>query len=186
MLLVILDIDNTLVHTLPNKFIIEEWKNDFNTYCYDDQTIFLRPHLIKFLDDVFKLDNVKFGVFTAGSESYANTICNFLFKDKKLEFLLSRFDYIDCYQKTNKFKDINYVLNRYPEFKDYKVVIIDDHPFVKQSNPDDCYFIPAFSVLNDPKIELYLDIKKNLNELYNKEAKNDNELIQLIDFVKFV
>ena len=52
---VILDIDRTLIHSVLNCIVKEEWKTHFEWFKVDEFTVFLRPHLKEFINYSFIL-----------------------------------------------------------------------------------------------------------------------------------
>jgi len=197
MVFVILDIDNTLIHGVNNsQFLYEGYKNKFDSFNIDGNLIiFCRPYLFKFIDELYKIKDIQVGIFTAADESYAKDIIDVLFKNRKLYFVLTRNDYLDCSHKYGNHKDINYVKYRFPQYfsnpfkrdlipfkRDLNVLIVDDNQLVKNTNKNNCYHIDPFIVLKTYTRPYYryeiIDIE------YNEQAENDMELLKCLDYIK--
>lgn len=128
-LLLILDLDETLVYACPKG---SAEKCDFETekYC-----VVKRPYLDNFLE--FCFSNYQVAIWTTGGEEYAEAICNKIFKDtSKLEFIWSgkrctpAFDYVN--NKTEFLKNLSKVKKKgYPLSR---CLMLDNTPFKLQKN----------------------------------------------------
>jgi len=153
---IILDLDNTIIHSIAYsrvkylpKFLDLEYIDigDFITYK--------RPHLERFLNFLF--DNFNVGVYTLGSRDYAlDIVWNFIqnVPNRKFDFVLSREDEI-----------INKSLEKYRYFNLTKN--LNDNPFVKATNPYNTIHVNKFEVLRD-------------NNSYNNLSSMDNVLLEVI------
>ena len=86
--LLILDLDETLVHSDIN-FLLKEKNINYDTVLYFDTEeekniplpLIIRPGLYEFLD--YASQNFNLIIFTASDQQYADTIINYIEKDKK-------------------------------------------------------------------------------------------------------
>jgi len=175
---VILDLDNTLIHSIGIKdinTIPPFWRNKGTKLLPGDFITFKRPHLEKFL--TFLFDNFNVGVFTAASKDYAREIVwQFVQKTpgRKVDFLLSRLELEASQQMygADSMKKLNYIWD-YLKVYDYypcNTIIIDDNLYVKQSNYYNTLSVYPFFVTEDGSeddstlleaIDALKDIKKN-------------------------
>lgn len=77
--LLVLDLDETLLHATENRLAHEECFQLFNLFVYK------RPHLDWFLSEM--LNTFKVGVWTASGEVYAEAVVQQLFERNSLEFV---------------------------------------------------------------------------------------------------
>ena len=146
--LIILDLDETLVHGKENP---HDDKYHFKTEKYH---VYKRPHVTEFLE--FCKDHFKVAVWTSSGEEYASdVVCNVFGNEYPLEFLWSRrkctpsFDHKEFKQEyiknLRKVKNKGYPLER--------VIMVDDTPFKLSKNYGNLVRVEEF--LGDPKdIEL--------------------------------
>jgi len=168
---VILDIDRTLIHSVLNYIVKEEWKTHFEWFKVNEFTVFLRPHVKEFINFLFE-NNFKVGVFTASSKEYSKDIVDYLFKDRNLLFFFSSEEYDEGFNKYGKLKSIEYVVEKYHEIDIDNCILIDDSSTIKNSINDHCYKINKFVVCFD-------DIPK-----FNKLSTIDNGLIKCMEYLK--
>ncbi len=192
MILILLDIDRTLVHAVPNYKLNSEWCNYFETFNYENYTIFKRPHLTTFLDtlfyhlsDEYKM-NIQIGLFTAGSQHYTNHIIANIFKDYPLnrnyvfsdyhsnqswlfDYKPKSLDYIKKILSTNEDKNENKNTNKNTVDQIY---LIDDSVGVKKYLSDnECYLIPKFYVCTD-----------DIHPVFNSYSKDDTKLLVCLNY----
>lgn len=152
-----LDLDETLIHSdLHNKF--NNLENQVSIPVDDDSyakiNILIRPHLKEFLEFVSKNFNVV--LFTAGIESYANSILGHI--DPLEEYFHLRLYRDSCYQYNNFFiKDLKII----EDFNEKDMIIIDN-----------CVYSFALNLNNGILIPSY----------YNDSE--DTELLSAIDYLK--
>jgi len=175
---VILDIDRTLVHSVENYVLRmkpgreEEWKSMFDWFDIDTHITFLRPKVREFIDTLFT-EGYEVGIFTAGSEEYAEQIVEGLFAGRDLKFVFSESDYNRCLDKYKRTKSIKYVYDNYPLTPlDIEWVIVDDSSSVKRDNGDLCYKIKPFIVCFDDTFEL------------KEGTEKDNELVKCMEWIR--
>lgn len=153
---VIFDIDNTLVHTVFNTTPHNPKLYNILKHHKDDElTVFMRPGLDDFLDDVFSKYNVS--VWTAGNKVYADYICNLIMKDRKLDFIYSSWHcsqsnknrgsdtYISTYG-FNPTKDLRYVYERNDGYTPLNTVLVDDLYYTYLPQSDNVIFCEYFNV----------------------------------------
>jgi hypothetical protein len=184
MILLLLDIDRTLVHSVPNYNVNSEWYNHFDSLKYENFTIFIRPHLTTFLDTLFKKqkqNNNKYfqiGIFTAGSWHYMNYITEKIFKDYPLNrnYLFHEYHSDQSLLFDNKLKSLDYiksflVLNKQLNPED-DIYLIDDSVSVKNKIGENCYLIPKFYVCTD-----------DIQPVFNKKALEDTSLLECLKWI---
>ena len=168
---VILDLDNTIISSIPLEEI--EWTDEikkkmiqFEYYNVDDYYImFERPHLQEFLTYLF--ENFKVSIWTAASLSYALFIVkNIITKnhpERKIEHIF--FDY-HCELSAKKYGDGSKHLRllwdkfKLKEYKEDNTIIIDDLKDVYETQPCNCINIKEF-------------------EFNDKDSFQDEELVKL-------
>lgn len=176
---ILLDLDNTLISSLAKheeKPVFKprmkqfRWKNMEGAY-----KVFERPGLQKFLDFLF--DNFNVSVWTAASKSYALFIIDeFILKGypkRQLDYVLfsyhcKRSRHLRDTQKAltilkDEFELLNFNMDR--------TYIIDDHPEVYASQPDNCINVKAFEFADRKSYEdreLELDVRPRLEALLEK------------------
>jgi hypothetical protein len=173
---IILDLDNTIINSIayPRVPLVPKGlKLDYKDI--GDFITFKRPHLDRFL--TFLFENFNVGVYTLGSRDYAEDIVwNFIqhVPNRKVDFILSREDEIinkslEKYNRFNLTKNLNYIWNdlRVYDYYPCNTFIIDDNPYVKQSNQVNTISIHKFEVLFD-------------NNQFNQECEFDNVLLEVI------
>jgi len=85
-LLVILNLDETLVHSTSKKN-----KNRGFDYSFEDIAGYIRPGAREFIDELFNNENIDVMVWTQSSEGYAKRIVDILgIDDSRLKLLFSR------------------------------------------------------------------------------------------------
>lgn len=211
---IILDLDNTIIHSIPYKKMNKVPNNiDLESTDIGDFITFKRPNLDIFLDYLFKNFNV--GVYTLGTKNYAEDIVwNFIQNKpgRKVDFILAREDEIintnlAKYAGLGLTKNLNFLWNDLKIYDYYpcNTFIIDDNPFVKATNPYNTIHINKFEVLKDNdqlnnictmdnlllevmkdlmKIKSIYDLKKC--DIKKRNTRCDNILIQPILLPHFV
>ncbi len=185
MILLLLDIDRTLVHSVPNYNVNSEWYNHFDSLKYENFTIFIRPHLTTFLDTLFKRqkqnNNNKYfqiGIFTAGSWHYMNYITEKIFKDYPLNrnYLFHEYHSDQSLLFDKKQKSLDYiksllVLNKQLNPED-DIYLIDDSVSIKNKIGEKCYLIPKFYVCTD-----------DIQPVFNKKALDETSLLECLKWI---
>jgi CTD small phosphatase-like protein 2 len=178
MINVILDLDETLIHTTEitqqySPILAKEvdfyFKLDGNYYW-----VLKRPGLKLFLEFMFKYFNV--GIWTAADKSYCTEICkNILDKKqlKKIKFIHSRqFCMLDMNNKPPIFtKPLTRVFELYPSFKPENSFIIDNTYNVMRYNLQNAVLIPDF--INNPNDQYLYHIRNILVKYYAQVPMNN-------------
>lgn len=196
----VLDLDETLIHTIPIKEndIIE--MNNFpsekfsilqlpNFICM----VFLRPYLKEFLNYIFNFFEVS--IWTAGNTMYCKEVIKIILTEEQINktlFILARDknNYIDI--KTNKiYKNVTFedeiikpleILwndNEFSNnFNELNTLLIDNDTFILSSNPYNSLVITEFNSKSKKDTVLcalsnWLDMIKNCNNIQdvNKNIK---------------
>lgn len=195
---IVLDLDETLIHSIPCKIFI---KDDENTYFAEthkdiihnmdyEYVVLERPHLQEFLDFIFKHFNVS--VWTAANKDYALFIIEHCIlsrkkgksyrpqSQRKLDFIFydkHRDRSYSVYGK-NSPKQLNLLWESksdkkqtfgLTQFNPNTTFIIDDHPQVKEKNPNNCIsMVPFATHENEDETDLHL-----------KKMMKDDQLVKL-------
>lgn len=158
---VLLDLDNTLVHTTPG----ERAHPGYDAFPYDrSAVVHVRPYARAFLAHLMKAsETYEFGFWTCGTRDYARYVVNGLLElvgapDWPVRILLTRDDATIC--DAAYVKDLDLAKRR---FDLTHVVLLDDNPVhlcVPSNVPGVC-LVPPFAV-TDP------------------DARNDHFLLDLL------
>lgn len=133
---IILDIDNTLLHAVPDDQDTMKTSN----FHFENLAIYLRPGVRTFLHFLFK--HFKVAVFTAGTREYAKYVVETFFPEKPV-FVYSRKQYFKSKQVfhpvthlTMGDKDLRLVFQNFEHhgFFPCNTFIIDDNPQVQLAN----------------------------------------------------
>lgn len=188
--IIILDIDRTLVHSIPNliyqqmlkhdtitfnneTIIIKEWIQSFKIINWDNYYVVIRPYL-DILFDYFKNNNISFAIFTSAGKEYAEFISNYIeinYNCKPM-FIFSLIEANESIIRFGKPKTKAYIMYKFPDLDINNVILVDDSKQIKTANGDFCYLIPQFCICDDfiHQIVPYM--------------KDDNELLNLINYLK--
>lgn len=173
---VILDLDNTLLCSIPFDYIFPYCRNGIinseSAMCdmpriYNEglkhtdfyfegkplYRIYLRPYLEEFLDYLFEEFNVS--VFTNAEKDYADFVVqNIIFgkstQPRKLDFVFYRYHSNIAMQNYGKMKDLRLIweLAHVYYFFPANTIIVDDLNLVKNSNYFNCLAIKPFQLLD--------------------------------------
>jgi hypothetical protein len=181
---VILDLDNTIINTLPIdksvQFMNNFWYSPYKHNSFVSDVIMARPGLDDFLDWLFK--NCKVSVFTHADKDYAMYIVNTFIlqgkKDRKIDIIYYRYHVEMALSIYKGYKDLRLIWNEFKVFDFYpsNTVIIDDNAMVKKSNPYNTIEIYPFEAssesVNDNYLEKVKRLLKYLTINYNKDLLN--------------
>ena len=184
-ILVILDIDETLVYATKNQL-------DIDHDCeLDDYFVYKRPHLGKFIDYIDK--NFRFAIWSSATDDYVNEMTKKLEVDEKAIFCWARskatfkkaspidsegnlnLDSMDHHffvKRLKKVKKLGYNLER--------ILIIDDTPYKSKENYGNAIYISEFKgdkKDNDLlKLTEYLTTLKHVHNVRQIEKRNWKKL----------
>ena len=183
--LLLLDIDRTLVHSLPTYLVKDEFKIHFKSFIYDEYTVFIRPYLdtfVQYLNNIsLKNTNFKIGLFTAGSKKYANFINKYLLTPLNLKieskYIFSTKEYDEGFDFDGTRKSLHYIsyLTSIPV---QNIYLIDDSTGIKNSflkHKDiynNCYNISKFIVCYDD------------THCFISDSVTNNGLLECIEWIK--
>jgi TFIIF-interacting CTD phosphatase-like protein len=158
---VVLDLDNTLLETVPNALFNtfpQGFINKFNVVDFPDiqAKVVLRPGLRSFLDYLF--DNFNVSVFTAAEKDYSKFIRdNIVAPDNSYTYngtpkiLYKALDgrhNVFSLQKYGKFKDLRIMKDfNIPDIASCNTLLIDDLDDVQAANPNNVIRILPFKLL---------------------------------------
>ena len=168
-LLVIFDIDETLIHFV-NKKSIKVWEDtpqsmkdnlDFAyTSTKQDEVVVFRPHLAQFFEYANKNPNLVVALWTYSEREYGLWIRDILIKKYNLpdDFFLFAYgaeDMIDEEGEEDPYpKNLQTIYQQYPDYNTFNTFIVDDlltninHKLSK----DNCLFIQPFAPFSVSKI----------------------------------
>lgn len=188
MLFIVLDLDETLLHTLDvtkgyNKKL--DKLSDFNFKLkngnsYDYYWVKKRPGLDIFLEFVFKYFVI--GIWTAGVEDYAKEICKRILtlnQLKKIKFIYSRnFCKIDTNNNKLVFtKPLSKIFEKYPSMEVSNTIVIDNSEHTFKHNIRNGVKIKDFLGSNKDNSLFML---RNLIIRYYQKAPRNNPIWALI------
>jgi carboxy-terminal domain RNA polymerase II polypeptide A small phosphatase len=158
-ILLILDLDETLIHSTVEKPVGEP---DFTVFKYN---VVKRPHLDYFINECYS--HFRLAIWSSGSDNYAEEITGHIFPSSmKLEFVWGRskatycpipdrneFSYpgifhYDYIKRLQKIKPLGYSLKR--------TLIVDDTPHKLKENYGNAIYISEFNGEPDDEELLYL------------------------------
>lgn len=176
-ILLVLDLDETLIHASENKL---EYEHNFEVSNY---FIYTRPYLTKFLNEVFQYYDL--AIWSSGNDEYVNQIVEKI-KPENIEFKFI-WGQSKCTYKRNL------CLNQYEYekrlekvkrkgFKLEKILIIDDSPEKCKTNYGNAVYVSEF-IGNKNDIELnllskYLFLIKDSDNVRKFEKRNWRFLIK--------
>jgi len=182
---IILDLDNTLVHTITaseyysipyterSKFITKQLQSSSNMITCE------RPHLQTFLDYLFRNFNV--AVYTLGTREYAIEIvqkCILSVPGRHIDFVLHRQNAIESsFMYPLTLKDLRYVWNNVRAYGYMKcnTFIIDDNATVRRSNIHNTISFEKFEMnrhsYKDRALITAVGLLKNLKAIYHSSNK---------------
>lgn len=159
MINIVLDLDETLIHTLSitKSFSTNLSKMADFHFEIDGQHFWVnkRPGLDLFLDFIFKYFQV--GIWTAADKEYATQICKKVLtyeQVKKIKFIYSRnFCHLDQNENPPMFtKPLAKLYELYPDFNHQNTLMIDNAPHVMKYNPHNGVYIPDFMSENHDEV----------------------------------
>jgi hypothetical protein len=164
-----LDIDRTLVCSVRTYYVKKEWLTMFDSFIFDNYTVFIRPHIKSFLNYLFDPENkFKVGIYTAADEEYAKVVIDKLFTPDRYEpeFVFSSTDSYQNKKFDGKDKSVEYLSYKL-NIPINNILLIDDSSAIKKVNLEGCYLIPKFFICFD----------NNVN-VFNTKAQTDEELLE--------
>lgn len=186
---IVLDIDETLVYFIHNRFKAHSWdglsaeeKSKYQTHETKNGIFIIRPHLEEFFDFLF--ENCTVSLWTWSDDVYAKSIArDFVIGDhpeRKLKLILSEDHADESSWKHGNSKDLNWIWyeQNEPCFSECNTILIDDLPSnsVNSSNRQNSITIKPFALFGEVKdrTDPYEDVSK------------DRCLLDVIDLLKKV
>lgn len=168
--LIVLDLDETLVHTTPTVHTHLERIGTYRVFASVD-IIYKRPHLDKFLQ--FAFDQFQVGIWTAASEDYAKYILSKILKESQVPLFV--FSSNRCTQR------INYENITTRDSSADAVVMIKRLSKVRRT-----YKIARDDILvvDDKKHTFRENTGNGIQVIAFEGQKDDKELLLLIDYLK--
>jgi hypothetical protein len=185
-ILLIFDIDETLIQFIPGKYaekILPKIK-DFNfEYEQDDKTknfIIFRPH-IKKLFDFFKKnhEDISVAIWTYSERDYADVVAAAISRFCNLggaDFFIFRYGVEDIEDEDFP-KSLPHIWDNYPEFNKFNTFLVDDraanlyHPHNKSNS----IIIEPFAPFGTEKE------RKVMSDEYIEEELHDNQFVSLLE-----
>jgi TFIIF-interacting CTD phosphatase-like protein len=147
--LLVLDLDETLIHSSVEKLTIDE------TFKYEEYYVYERPHLTWFIKEIS--NHFRLGIWSAADELYVSSIvAQILPKDIKLEIMLGRKSCeIELDSETNTYtyeKNIADLLQL--DLKLEQIILVDDNADNAKINKGNVIVIkPFFGDLHDQELK---------------------------------
>jgi RNA polymerase II subunit A small phosphatase-like protein len=147
--LLVLDLDETLIHSSVEKLTINE---DFK---YEEYFVYERPHLDWFIKEIS--NHFRLGIWSAADELYVSSIVKQIMpKDIKLEIMLDRTSCeieLDSETNTNTYeKNIAHLLQL--DLKLEQIILVDDNAANAKINKGNVIVIkPFFGDLHDQELK---------------------------------
>ena len=186
-ILVILDIDETLIYATKNRLGI---KHDFEL---GDYFVYKRPHFDKFIDYIDK--NFRFAIWSSATDNYVNEMTKKLEVDEKAIFCWARskatFKRPSAFDTDGNLNidsaDHHFFVKRLKKVKKLgfdleKILIVDDTPHKSQENYGNAIYISEYK--GDPEdkellaLTEYLSILKQVDNVRQIEKRNWKEKIK--------
>jgi CTD small phosphatase-like protein 2 len=169
--LIILDLDETLVHS-DIDFLLKEKNINYDTVLYFDTEeekniplpLIIRPGLYEFLD--YASQNFNLIIFTASDQQYADTIINYIEKDKKYFKMRLYRNHCIFIEPGLYIKDLR-IFSSQRKLED--IIIIDNSLFSFSNQLNNGILITSFF---DDKNDTFLDNVKD----YLEYIKNENDI----------
>lgn len=201
---IVLDIDETLVHTfekiedindvgvfkdpkyLPIRkdiYVIDVYTEDRYTIKYRMWGV-MRPKLREFLNFCFKyFRNVT--IWTAGVRRYGNAVVSKIFNNRMPELVFTRDECPKTSSGNCENKPLTYIINRKDDMSLHHTFIVDDRVENFDPNPDNGILIPPFypeyselQYVNDPD---YDDAFDKLMKWFMRKEVIESQDIRLLD-----
>lgn len=160
--LVILDLDETLIHASKLKLPIDE------NFKYENYFIYIRPHLEFFLKEISKY--YKIGIWSSADDTYVKDIVEHI-KPKNINFQI-----IWGRSKCSLKRDITFDQYFYEKridklkkqgFRLEQILIVDDTPEKARTNYGNAIYIKEYNGdVNDKEL---INLERYLHELKNEE-----------------
>lgn len=170
-LLVLLDLDETLIYSTVHKYELSYKEHDFAiTDGEDTFRVFKRPHLDDFLDLLFSNKSLEVGVWTSANHLYASRMIPAIFGDRELKVAFNFNRLVKSYEPVQSM----YGRNPAIYLKDLKKVKkATGYPFERILAVDDIpsFFRRQYSNLIQVKPFIGLD------------QKDDTTLLDLADYI---
>ena len=193
-LLVVFDIDETLIHFIPHKYfpIWEKQKKYFNEDMYLEQTneagkkvcVIFRPHLKEMLD-LFKTDTFfKAALWTYSEKSYCEWIAKVLTEKYDLpeDFFLFKKGAEDIDEDVGIPKNLEVVYEEFPEYNKFNTILVDDRysNINNESNKENGLVIQPFAPFGPEKVRVKLSVKNFTIQL------KDNVFLHILDILNII
>ncbi len=161
--LIILDLDETLIHATPDKLVIAE------EFRFEKYYIYKRPHLEKFLIELSQ--HFKIGIWSSADDEYVNHILKQITPtniELEIVWVRSRCSYkrdidLDIYnfeKRLDKLKKRNFRLEQ--------IIIVDDSPEKTRANYGNAIYIKEFiGDQSDVELKFLYEYLLSLKEVSN-------------------
>lgn len=194
-LLVIFDIDETLIHYIAKKYtnlffeLPEDIQNKFNYIRDGDSIVLLRPGIKELFDYYANISDIKVGLWTYSEEEYSINIGNILVDYLGLpsDFFLFKYGYeqIQEISPDEDFpKNLEKIYEDFPEFNKFNTFLVDDAPsnIKHKYNRENCLLIQPFAPFGVEKVREYSEEKDYISQALNDDIFNYVQKISEIVF----
>jgi len=163
-MIVILDIDETLIHSVKDSNSISSDNTSFHITGY---TVLKRPYLHQFIENLVNDEYYDIGIWSAGTYDYVHEIANYIIPDKsKIKFIMTR---NDCNEMMCK--PLSKVRNHIKKSEKDTLFPRSVHDFILI---DDRNKVTGYDHLNHLKIEPFEGDKDDLELKYLWEYLDKN------------
>jgi len=176
----VLDLDNTLLHSTSNYELKKSKPTSQWTEVYDftlnrvpfsgKQLTKLRPGLAQFLEEASKLFEIH--IFTQGTQEYANAVTSII--DPQHKYFMNVFSYNNCVLNASGDLMTKNLKVLFP-YDDSMVVIVDDRVDVWES-----FYISVIKVFK------YVFFSTQENQVTQESNTEDNHLAHIIKVLKHI
>jgi len=194
-LLVVFDIDETLIHFVSNRYtdlyfnLLEEVRGQFDIVRDGENIIILRPYLQELFDFYKKNPNIKVALWTYSEQEYAYNIRDILTEKLGLgeDFFLFAYGAEDMLNEDGDEddypKNLEKVYRDFPSFNVFNTFIVDDAPgnIKHEINKENCLLIQPFAPFSVDKVRRDLGeegIDIALNDTILEDVENISHIVK--------
>ncbi len=147
-MLILLDIDRTLVHAVERRLVLPEWLDHYKYFFWAEYVVFVRPHLTTFLEFLYSQPAWKIGLFTGGSKEYCEKVAEELFSSYSLYCKFSWNEYDESFDFDGKRKSTAYIAYKLKIPED-EILLLDDSVSLCKQLGDRAFLVEKFIVCFD-------------------------------------
>ena len=181
-LLVIFDIDETLIHYVAQKYtdlffdLPEDIQNKFDYIRDGESIVLLRPGIKNLLNYYNSNSKIKVALWTYSEREYSENIGNLLVENLGLpeDFFLFKYGYEEIQEISpdeDYPKNLEKIYEDFPEFNKFNTFIVDDAPsnIKHEFNKKNCLLIQPFAPFGVEKVREYSEEKDYISQALNDD-----------------